>query len=135
MQQYWKTPKYARLIEQKIPARVVTAIFMDGCKTFEEFCEKHSERDMLRIPNFGQGSLADVRRIAAERGIGLRSSVESPRVVPDRYQGPRWEYKVLDIDDRYNGGDILDMLNSYGGEGWETAFPFRSMLVMKRATK
>lgn len=126
----------AELQKRGIENRIAWIIIAEGFLTFEDFCAKHTAREMLRIPGFGDVSLQKVIGFAAENGISINDDRLLPMTrkakIPAKPKRQKWEFKVLDIDDRYRGGDILDMLNSYGVEGWDWAGVFRSMLIMKR---
>jgi len=79
MDRYWEKPEYRALLEQWKDARLVGIIVREGCKTLEEFCQKFDTREMLRIPNCGEGTVKLVIALAGAHDIPL---VIVPKPVP-----------------------------------------------------
>lgn len=64
----------------KQDAKLAKAIAADGAKSFTEFVETRTERDMLRVPNLGRKSVDKIKAIAAEKGL---------RIAEATWEGPR----------------------------------------------
>lgn len=129
---------YRAMLHQGIDSRIAGAIVNEGFKSFKDFCAGKTTREMLRIPKFGEKSLRRVLSFAIQNRIKIRDDrlPVMPRMkMGDHTKHPKFEYTVLDLDDRYRANDILDILNDYGSQGWESSGMFRSMLIMKRMAR
>jgi DNA-directed RNA polymerase alpha subunit len=66
-------PRLARLDSLELGVRTNKAVRSLGVSTVGQLCEK-TEEDLLRLTNFGQTSLMEIRQMLASFGLNLRPS-------------------------------------------------------------
>jgi hypothetical protein len=121
----------ADLQKRGIENRIAWIIVSEGCLTFEDFCARHTTREMLRIPNFGKTALRKVMTFAVRENIEIRDDrlPVTPRpAAPVQRKGPTFEYKLEPASRDIPLADAVVRLNTLGAQGWE----MRGVLVNPR---
>lgn len=126
----------AELQKRGIENRIAWIIIAEGFLTFEDFCAKHTAREMLRIPGFGDVALQKVMGFAAENGISINDDRLLPMTrkakIPAEPKRQKWEYRTVNMLMA-----AISTLNEYGAGGWELVAgipigPNRFQAIFKR---
>lgn len=116
----------------KQDAKLAKAIAADGAKSFTEFVETRTERDMLRVPNLGRKSVDKIKAIAAEKGLRIAEATwEGPRSPEPVRQ--KWEYRFLNFPREMPLTTALALLNDFGAKGWELQGTMTNARLRERA--
>jgi|SRR6478609_5372468 len=100
MFEYWKTPSYKRMVEQKVDARVAAAVVKEGFESVAAFIQAKTETDMLRTPGLGRKSVDKIKEMAKALGLVLGRDVSEPFAMSVQRRpafGPVQQEWVLEI--------------------------------------
>ena len=93
---YHEHPAYKGLV-RAYNSRVAGAIIRSGCTTLAEFCERHTEEQMLRQPRVGRDTLMLIKVWMGNEGLSFRDPSKERKAQPEFDFDPEFGVQEDDV--------------------------------------